>query len=127
MEAALIDRVVLVVVGYTGYRNAVGAASRALRHGWTEAKIVSPKIFVFSGDKSVEKVLAYDLRKCTWTVMAPYPYVEHNFFFRAGDAIYVSLVLMMMVRRRCSSMRCGRIIGQSAQRLQTTKCATAGR
>ena len=91
MESALrLPEITRVVAGYTGYKNAVGSASRALRRGWTEAKIASPKVFVFSEEN--DTVLALDLRKCTWSEMAPFPGdgLEDKFFYQAGDAaVYV--------------------------------------
>ena len=101
MESALgLPGVTRVVFGYTGYKNAIGAASRALRRGWTEANIVSPKAFVFSQasdannfaviSKSSNRVFALDFRSCTWSEMAPFPGGEkRKYFFQSGGAVYV--------------------------------------
>ena len=77
MESALkLPEISGIVFGFTGYKNAVGAASRDLRRGWTEANIVSPKVFVFSEGGDTPQVSAFDLRKRTWSEMAPFPGVD---------------------------------------------------
>ena len=85
MESALgLPGVTRVVFGYTGYKNAIGAASRALRRGWTEANIVSPKAFVFSradDTENYQRVFALDFRNCTWSEMAPFPGGEKKKIF----------------------------------------------
>ena len=94
MESALgLPGVTRVVFGYTGYKNAIGAASRTLRRGWTEANIVSPKAFVFSqagNTKNYQRVFALDFRNCTWSEMAPFPGGEkRKYFFQSGGAVYL--------------------------------------
>lgn len=75
MESALrLPEIIKVVASYTGYKNAVSAASLALRRGWDEAEIASPRIFVFS--EVNPSVLAFDLRKCKWTEMSPIPFFD---------------------------------------------------
>ena len=92
MESALrLPHITSAVACHTGYKNAVGAASRTLRLGWIEANIVSPKVFVFSDNNDNREVLALDLRKRTWSPMAPFPREDLNYrsFYQVGDTVYV--------------------------------------
>ena len=92
MESALrLPHITSAVACHTGYKNAVGAASRTLRLGWIEANIVSPKVFVFSDNNDNREVLALDLRKRTWSPMAPFPRedLKKRSFYQVGDTVYV--------------------------------------
>ena len=71
MESALSEHLIPFVVGYTGYKNAVGAASCALRLAWSRAGIQDfPEVFVFCSGGTV---VALDLRKCTWSIKSGIP------------------------------------------------------